>query len=1194
MRSTLRVQQLNVFVSPLNVLSATGRIMGIGICLMLLAGLTGSVAWSQVLQGFGALSGVVTDTSKAAIPGAHVVLSNASIGYKKETVTNSAGQYSFSLLTVGGGYSLDVSAKGFSTEAVKDITTSVGTVITQDVTLAIGSETTVVEIAGTNEEQDQLDTTSLSQEIASTVWENSPLSVRSQNQFVALTAGAAPDSAGTGRGYAINGARTGTGNFLADGYDNNDQGLGGGAAGGAVVEISPDAIQEFRVIASTPPAEYGRTGGFATDTVLKSGTNRLHGSAFEYNRIQALAANNFFSDRAGLIDHLVRNQFGGSFGGPVYKDRTFVYVTAEFQRQRQGAPESGIVATTSDFINFVKSGEFESFMEGTAMQDPANGVLGACTYNTATAANPAGTPCPGLLARSATLGPIFSELYAAEPTAFPLATGNFSNVGQGLYTSGTVFPVNVYGTVALTSTSSLNQNRGSVKLDHKLTEHDQLSFTYLADLDNTSNNNGGGDSSPGVPYVQVGGAQLFGATHIHTFSPTLVNVFKASYLRHVSNFEAPGTTGVPSIYAVDSLYTGFGATSGFPQLFTENQFAYEDSVTKTLGRHNIKSGFSFKRTRNGSSFYNDVNGTVLPWSVEGILTDGKSDADLDGTGVMPAQSFSYGVGGLYYASGSLDPTTGLAPDPYRGFRANEFAAYSQDDFKVSAKLTLNFGLRWEYFGPPHNFQPNIDSNVYFGAFGTPTPTGNPFLPNVPLAGATQGASFQLAESNGRSTIWNRDTNNFAPRVGFALDTFGNQKVVVRGGFGVGFDRLYNNVYENIRFNAPHFVDDTYGYGSGNGTTITENVRAAVETVPFTGNTAVAGTGAAVPRHVDQRLVTAYYEQAHLGIESALPKGFVLETDYVMTLGRKLVGLENINTFPGRDACPVPATPYSASSTGQGLRCFNAGYPNGFSTSRLSTAFGNDNFRTNGFSSNYSGGQVSLRKGYSNGLQVTANYTYSKAMDEVSDVFTIKSGQTGITAPYNPAYDYGPADFDTKHLFVLTANYVSHSQTHKLLLAGWGVSPIVTLQSGNPIDIVDENSSYSPNKDGSNGVQRAVYTGSGSLKNSIDRSVSPADGFIKAGSWGPYTCPLTVNQGLWCNPPVQRNSLYGPRHENVDLAVSKHLSFFERYSVTFQAAFFDIDNHPEFGNPVGNTNSGTFGQSTSATNREGQLSARFDF
>ncbi len=1210
MRRNLHLQlPTDLRVSKADSNSFVRRTARLAVCLLLLAGLTGSMAWAQVQQGFGALSGVVTDSSKASIPGAHVVLTNASIGYRKETVTNGAGQFSFSLLTVAGGYSLEVSAKGFSTEAVKDITTSVGTVNNQDVVLAVGSETTVVEVAGTNEEQVQVDTSSLSQVIDSTVWESSPLSVRSQNQFVELTAGAAPDSANTGRGYAINGARTGTGNFLADGYDNNDQGLGGGAAGGAVVEISPDAIQEFRVIASTPPAEYGRTGGFATDTVLKSGTNRIHGSAFEYNRIQALAANNFFSDRGGLIDHLVRNQFGGSFGGPVYKDKTFVYVTAEFQRQRQGAPESGIVATTADFINFVKSGQFESFMEGTALQDPANGVVGACPYN--------GEPtCPGLLARSATLGPIFSQLYASEPSAFPLATANFSNVGQGLYTSGTVFPVNVYGTTSVTNTSSLNQNRGSVKLDHKLTEHDQLSFTYLADLDNTSYSHGGGDSTPGVAYVQVGGAQLFGATHIHTFSPTLVNVFKASYLRHVSNFEAPGTNGVPSIYSVDSLYTGFGASSGFPQLFTENQFGYEDSITKTLGRHVIKSGFSFKRTRNGSSFYNDVNGTVLPWSVEGILTDGKSDADLDGTGVMPAQPFSYGVGGLYYASGSLDPTTGLAPDPYRGFRANEFAAYSQDDFKVSAHLTVNFGLRWEYFGPPHNFQSGIDSNVYFGAFGTPTPTGNPFLPNVPLAGATQGASFQLAESHGRSTIWNRDTNNFAPRVGFALDTLGNQKLVVRGGFGVGFDRLYNNVYENIRFNAPHFVDDTYGYGSGNGTTITEPVRAAVETVPFTGNTAVAGTGAAVPRHIDQRLVTAYYEQAHLGLESALPKGFVLETDYVLTLGRKLVGLENINTFPGRDACPTAT--YTATSTGQGALCYAAGYPNGFSTSRLSTAFGNDNFRTNGFSSNYNGGQVSLRKGYSNGLQLTANYTYSKAMDEVSDVFTIKSGATGITAPYNPSYDYGPADFDTKHLFILTANYVSRSQSHKLLLAGWGISPIVSLQSGNPIDIIDENSGYSPNKDGSYGVQRAVYLGPGSVKNSINHNISPADGYIKPvysgtpgsapQSWSSlgaashdtgtihyeYNCPVTVNAGLWCNPPVQRNSITGPRHENVDLAVSKHLALGERYSVTLQVAFFDIDNHPEFGNPVGNTNSSTFGQSTSATNREGQLSARFDF
>lgn len=1183
-----------VYQSRLSGLSAR-RFQLFALCFVLLTGFAGDIAVSQVQQGLGAFSGVVTDSSKAAIAGAHVVLTNKSIGYHGDAMTSGTGQFTFSPLTVTGGYSLEVSAKGFSTSSVTGLSTSVGTVITQNVVLGIGSEATVVEVAGSNEEQVQVDTSSLSQLISSTVWQDSPLANRSQNDFVGLVAGAAPDSASTGRGFAINGARTGTGDFLADGYDNNDQGQGGAAnGGGAVTTISPDAIQEFRVITSTPSAEYGRTGGFATDTVLKSGTNRIHGSAFEYNRNQAITANNFFSNRNGLVDHLVRNQFGGSAGGPIYKDKTFFFVTAEFQRQRQGQPHAGIVAVTPDFLNFVKSGAFESFMEGTTQQDPtpdANGVqqIGACPANT-------GAACPGVLARSATLGPIFSQLYAAEPSAFPLATQPLAggNIGQGLFTSADVgslatirFPVQVYGQTAVTDTSSLNQNRGSVKLDHKLTEHDQLSFTYLADLNTTSYNDGGGDSLPGVPYAQVGGAQLFGATYIHTFSPTLLNTFKAAYLRHVSNFEAPGTTGVPSTYAFDALSTGFGATSGFPQLFTENQFSYEDSVTKTLGRHTAKFGFSFKRTRNGSSFYNDVNGTVSPWSVEGLLTDSQSDTDLD--------AFINGgttYGGVAAASASLNPTTGLAPDPYRGYRANELSAYGQDDFKVSSRLTLNYGLRWDYFGPPHNSQSGIDSNVYFGAFGAPTPTGNPFLPTAPLAGAEQGATFQLAQANGRSTIWNRDTNNFAPRVGFALDTMGNQKVVVRGGFGLGFDRLYNNVYENIRFNAPFFVDNTQGLDNGQAA-IGEDTRAAIYTVPFTGNPALAGTGAGVPRHIDQRLVTAYYEQAHVGVESALPKGFVLEADYVMTLGRKLVGLENINTFEGRSACPVAT--YTAASTGQGLRCFNAGYPNGFSGRRLSTAFGNDNFRTNGFSSNYSGGELSLRKGYANGLQITANYTYSKAMDEVSDVFTIKSGATGVTAPYNPKYDYGPADFDTKHLFVATANYVSHSGTHKLLLAGWGFSPIVTVRSGNPLDIIDGSSGYSPNKDGAAGVQRAVYVGTGSsAKSSIDHSVSPAEGYLKAGSWDGYVCPANVNQGLFCDPPVQRNSIYGIGYYNVDLAVSKHIAIREHYSFTVQAAFFDLDNHAQFGTFINKTNAGNFGQYTTSNNREGQLSGRFDF
>lgn len=1151
---------------------------------------------AQVQAGLGAIAGVVQDKTKAAIPGAKVVLDNPGIGLHKEIITNGVGEYSFSPLEVVGGYTIQISAPGFTTEVVRNLTTSVGEVITQNVYLGVGSSNVVVDVQGTAEEQVQTDTSSVSQIIDKTIWQDSPLENRSQNNFVALTAGAAPGAAG--RGFAVNGSRSGTGDFLVDGVDNNDQGLGGGAAGGAVTTISPDAIQEFRVVSSVPAAEYGRTGGFATDTVLKSGTKKFHGSAFEYNRGEYITANNWESDANGLRDHLVRNQFGGSIGGPVYKDRTFFYATVEFQRRRTGSPAAGIITTTSDFLNFVKSGAFETFMEGTTQQDPGIGQIGACPAQT-------GTSCPGILARSATLGSIFSELYAAEPESFPLATQPIAegNVGEGLYTgpdtlaNPIIFPVQVYGQTAVKSDDVFNENRGSLKLDHKLTDRDQLSFTYLADLNNdTSSTGGGNEDSPGVPELSYGGAQLFGATHTHTFSSTLVNVFKAGYLRHVNNIMADVPTGVPGIVPFDSLFTGFGSSSGLPQLFTENQFSYEDSVTKTAGRHTIKVGFSFKRTRNGSSFYNDGNGSIFPWSVEGLLTDGKSDSDLDNyfsevfTGA-PGPLF----GALAAASASLNPTTGGAPNPYRGYRANEFAAYAQDDFKISPRLVLNYGIRWDYFGPPHNFQSGIDSNVYFGTATTAIPTGNPFLPNNPLLAGEEGATFQLAESHGRSTIWNRDTNNFAPRVGFSYDTFGNQKLVVRAGFGIGYDRLYNNVYENIRFNAPFFVDNTAGLDDGEAP-ISEAQRAALFTVPFTGNASVAGTGSAVPRHVDQNLVTAYYEQAHVGVETNLVHGYVLEVNYIGTFGRKLVGLKNINTFAGRVACPEVTTPYAVGSPCAVASASTGGL--GFSEARPSNQFANDDFRTSSFSSNYNGGEISLRKGFSNGLQILANYTYSKSLDIISDVFNVKSGSTtGISDPYNPSYDYGPSDNDIRHNFVLTANYITHSSTHKLLLAGWGLSPILTLQAGSPIDVIDGHSNYDPNEDGVTGSQRAVYIGPGSIKNAIQHGVSPSAGYLKPGSFSgsdgkpSYTCPATV---AFCNPPIGRNAITGPRLENLDLSVSKHISITEKYKLTVQAAFFDVFNHPEWANPVSTTNSGDFGQSTSAANRVGQLSGRIDF
>lgn len=1173
------------------------------------AGFGSGLASAQTAAGQGAVAGVVTDATKAVIPGAHVVLTNPLIGYRQETNTNGEGYYKFSPLTVVGGYTIEVTAKGFTTGKITAFATSVGTVITENIALSVGDAGTTVEVAGGTIEQVQTDTSTVSQVIDQQIWQESPLAVRNSDAFVGLAVGAVGDPAGTGRSPSVNGARTGAGNYTVEGFDNNDQGL----AGGSTATISPDAIQEYRVLTSVPNAEYGRAGGFATDTVLKSGTTHWHGSLFEYNRIQALAQENWFNSQTTphLRDHLVYNQFGGSIGGPIYKDRTFFYATVEFYRSHSGSPTT-FVATTQDFYNFVKSGAYEKFQEGTAQQnggknpqgDDGSVGIGFCPLYL-------GAACGGQLPDISTLGPVFSKDYAATPYTFPFATDTFSNELTDVYGGGGLgapvqfLPVNVFGNGHITAISLINHNTGSLKIDHRLTTRDQLSFTYLAALENEDHNTGGGNTTPGPPYIQYGGGQLFGARWTHTFTPNLQSEFHGNYTRHVSNFNAIGPQGIPSQFTADALYTGFGASDAFPQLFTENEFAYEGNTTWAKGHHTFKGGFRYVRTRNGSSFYNDTYGTLAFWSTPGLMTDGFNEYDMNKLAGLDST-----LGELYYATASQDPSTGQAPNPYRGFRANEFNAYVQDDWKVTPRLFVNYGVRWDYFGPPHNFQAGYDSNVFFGNATTVTST-NAFAPGGSLYLGEQSGLLKcvgysacgnpnaptaagFAPASGTSTIWDRDVNNVGPRLGFAYDSTGNGKFVIRGGFGIGYDRLFNNVYENIRFNGPRFVDNATGYGEG-AAAIPNSLRAQLVTSPFTGNSALGGASA-VPRHVNQHLKTAYYEQIHFGIETNVLKGYVIEANYIGTLGRQLVGLMNANTFEGRVACSSAAQKATA-----GCKALTAQQQ---STARPNATFGNDNFRTNGFSSNYSGGQVSIRRGYAHGFQFNANYTYSKAMDQISDVFTVKGGATGITTPYNPSHVYGPADYDQRHQFKLILNYQTQSTTHKLLLAGWGISPIVTMGSGTPLYIKDSASTYDPNKDGTTGVEPAIYKGNyGLIKQSLIHGKSPAGNgtrgtgvikYDKNNYWGDYVCPTTVNNGLFCDVPGDRQNLYGLRGYNVDLAVSKHFAITERYKLTLQAAFFDVDGHVEWANPVTDINSTSFGNSTSAGGREGQLSARFDF
>jgi hypothetical protein len=1166
-----------------------------------------SMLWAQ--GGTGELTGLITDPSGAVVANASVTLSNSGTGEKRTVSTGSSGVYHFAALPVVGSYTLDVTAKGFKGYRIANIIISVGTITTHDAKLQVGtySEEVTVEAGA---QQVQTEDSSLSGLVDRRVWESMPLETRSQNEFINLLPGVEPAGTaqlGTDRGAAVNGARSGTGNFLVEGFDNNDQGLAGGGSsvgpGGANTTIDPDAIQEYRVIEHIAPAEYGKAGGFVTDTVLKSGTNQWHGSLFEYNRVQALAANSWFSNNAGQQDHLVRNQFGGSVGGPIVKDKSFFFFTAEGHRERTNSP---LTANdfTPDFMNFVNTGAFQTFIESSPNGICNNGPY-ITAFNAAFGTAKAVGPCPGAFSASSTLGSVFNTMQKQQN--LPLCTpgsGNCKNTsagGQGLYTGGFLpglfgipaalpaitYPVDVYGTVTVSQPSSINQLRYTAKYDQNIGAKDRINAAFLYDNADFDTAYAGGDSTIGPSLLTHVRAQNAGVTWSHTFSPTILNQARMSYVRHTANFpDVASEAGFPSVVtAFDSPAISYGQTSNLPQFFTENEFIWRDDLSVTKGKHNFKGGGEFRRTRNGSSFDALENGLFEPNDVEDLLTDAKFTDEMD--------AYLFGgpvLGGFAAAEASINPTTNKLPVFYRGYRANEAAWYLQDDWRATSRLTLNLGLRWEYFGPPHNFQPNIDSNFYTGVTTTPIQCnfaggtapcndvaagGNQFYPvNSPFYAGFATGTTQVRNHS----IWNKDLNNFGPRIGFAWDTMGNQKLVMRGGYGISYDRMYNNIFENIRFNPPFFAFSligTFGSGTPEGGLISPGLY----TAPFT-STASFGGAALTPslRAVDENLVTAYYEQANYGFQYQLTKDTVLETNYVGTFGHKLLGILGENTYDGRYV--------------------------GANNVRVNPNYSNISFRTNCCDSNYHALQVSLRKRFTSGLQFNANYTYSKALDDLSDAFSTKnaSGAAYPTDSQNVHFDYGPADFNVKHRVVGSFNYdLPYLKTNRWM-GGWSANGILSWQTGTPFSVT--NSGVDSNGDGQFN-DRGVYTGPGGLSNAENHNQSPTRGYLNPTQWAMPVCPASVNQGLWCEGTsvgqMRRNSLVAPGFFNTDFGVDKGFKVTESSKLTLQFNFFNIFNHPNFKIPETNENSTTFGKSTSAFGntetggpRITQIALRFDF
>lgn len=1037
-------------------------------------------------QETGQINGVVKDPNGATVPNAAVTAKNVGTNLERTVNTDNEGAYTITNLQPGA-YEISATAPGFQL-ASETVQVTVGSRNTINLTAGVanvGATVDVVEGTGLGE----INTTDqqVSDLITGRQILNLPSLDRDPYNLVTLSGNVSTaDESGRGVGVAINGQRSAGTNILLDGIENVNN-----FTATRAVTTPLDSVAEFRVITSNFTAEQGRATGGIVSVVTRAGTNRITGTAYTFNRNSAFAANNFESNANGVDrQNFNRNQFGYFVSGPIVKDKLFFSNSTEFTYVRSNGTQFVYV--------------------------PTQAFLNAPTTSAATRAFFAGKTLVGTPTGEVTPDGVFQRVQYNAPI----------DVGGGT-------PQTTYSTVT--------------RIDYNLNDKTQFFGTYTADrpkfLQGTAANS---------PYANfdIGTATLnnrvviSGTTQI---TENFINSTKVGYKRSKDSNVLSGDPNVPSLYTLANAagsingipiafpgFYPFNPGTGLPTSGTENQFQINQDLNYLAGDHNLRFGGQFIYIRSNVLFPAFQNasltlGANLTQAIANLRAGRLSQLQVavDPQGRFPGQSISL-------------PAS--APNFKRSNRYNEYALYFQDTWRVVPRLSLNLGVRYEFYGPQQS-RDKEDANFYFG-------TGSTIQEQI------RNGSAQIAENSSVGRLYQTDNNNFAPRVGFAFDVFGDGRTSIRGGYGISYERNFGNVTFNTIQNPPFYAvvslleSDVVG-----GIQLPTNNFG-----PLAGNSGSVILPRSSLRHVREDIVNAYTHQYSASFERRIFGDSLVSVDYSGSAGRSLYSIENINR------------------SGTGLRYLGSNNaavcPATFApNSRLNCQYSNINTRGNNGYSNYNGVTFSFEGSNikKSGLSATARYTFSKNKDNLSSTFSEFGNNLnlGLTDPFDPSYDYGPSDFDIRHRFVSSFVYELPFGRNfsngfaKAALNGFSINGIFTARTGAPFTVFDCSNAITTclrlkptgtinfkNPDqivDSGNPNSFIYTDlSGQTPNSF------TDGVSGGTEVGPYPTDVT-----------RRNSFRGPGRMNFDFGIIKDIGFTERYKLQIRGEFINAFNMTDY-------------------------------